>query len=71
MSTGGCPENVIPDFVYVTEGNTFEVLNYMRQRQIIEFIREGFSTSSNLVYIGSSAGAMIAGTDIMLAKSEC
>ena len=67
MSADGIHKNVAPDFIYVTEGNTFEVLNYMRQHRLIEYIREMYSTNPNTVYIGSSAGAMIAGTDIMLA----
>lgn len=30
LSSNGIPEGIIPDFVYVTEGNTFEILKYMR-----------------------------------------
>lgn len=30
LSVNGVTKNVIPDYIYVTEGNTFEVLQYMR-----------------------------------------
>lgn len=58
-----------PDFVYVTEGNTFEILNYMRRLGICDYIKKlVYENEKNLVYVGSSAGAAIAGSDIMLAK---
>ena len=59
-----------PDFVYVTEGNTFEVLNYMRKLGICDYIRHlVYEDEKSFIYIGSSAGAAIAGSDIMLAKN--
>ena len=66
MSGSGIPQNVVPDFLYVTEGNTFEVLKYMRDYGIVAYIKEiMLEKNINAVYIGSSAGAMIAGSDIM------
>ena len=58
-----------PDFVYVTEGNTFEILNYMRKLGICDYIKHlVYEDERSLIYIGSSAGAAIAGSDIMLAR---
>lgn len=54
-----------PDIIYVTEGNTFEVLDFMRRQglcsKITEWVRGG------AVYVGSSAGAVIATEDIKIA----
>ncbi|MCR4961638.1 MAG: Type 1 glutamine amidotransferase-like domain-containing protein [Lachnospiraceae bacterium] len=62
-------EEFDPDIVYVTEGNTFEVLKYMKELGIFKYIKKlARDKSKDLIYIGSSAGAMIAGDDIMLAK---
>jgi len=52
------------DYVYVTAGNTFEVLAYLQQKGLLEVIRR---IALEGVYIGASAGAMIAGKDIRLA----
>lgn len=57
-------ENFNPDFIYVTEGNTYEILRYMRLYALDTFIKKWYSDNSGAVYIGSSAGAIIAGTDI-------
>lgn len=57
-----------PDFVYVTEGNTFEILDYMRKLGICEYIKHLVAKEHASVYIGSSAGAAIAGSDILLAR---
>ncbi len=54
------------DYVYVTEGNTFEILDYLRKNGLIELIQE-MVNAGIADYIGASAGAMIAGTDIELA----
>ncbi len=67
LSVNGVPKGVIPDYVYVTEGNTFEVLQYMRDNLLIDYIKV-LMKNERSTYIGSSAGAMIAGTDIMLAS---
>ena len=53
-------------YVYVTEGNTFEVMRHMKENHLVEPIRK--VVTEGTVYIGSSAGAMIAGTDIELAN---
>lgn len=67
LSVDGIPKDIIPDFVFVTEGNTFEILDYMRKQFLIEYVRK-LVKEKDTTYIGSSAGAMIAGNDIMLAK---
>lgn len=51
-------------YVYVGEGNVFETLYYIQQRKIEPFIRKIIEQGG--VYIGSSAGAMVAGDDIGL-----
>ncbi len=66
LSANGIPEDVIPDYIFVTEGNTFEVLKYMRDNELVDYIRS-LMKGGAVTYIGSSAGAMLAGTDIMLA----
>lgn len=59
----------IPDLIYVTEGNTFEILNYMRKHGICEYIKDLMNKKDkDIIYIGSSAGAVIAGSDIMIAR---
>ncbi len=67
LSVNGVPKGIIPDYVYVTEGNTFEVLQYMRDNLLIDYIKV-LMKNERSTYIGSSAGAIIAGTDIMLAS---
>lgn len=58
--------NLISDVeaVYVDEGNVFGVLDYIRKMQVEKEIRQ--IVLSGGVYIGSSAGAMMAGDDIVL-----
>ena len=69
LSKDGLPQNdIVPDIVYVTAGNTFEVLQYMRDYGLIKYIRRLFQKCDSLIYIGSSAGAIIAGTDIFFSK---
>ena len=51
------------DFYYCTEGNTFEVLSIMREKNVDKAICKGFE-NGNKVYIGASAGAAIAGISI-------
>lgn len=66
LSVDGVPRDIIPDYIYVTEGNTFEVLKYMRDNNLVDYIKQ-LMKNNNTTYIGSSAGAFIAGSDIMLA----
>lgn len=56
-----------PDYIYVTEGNVYQVLDYMRKNGLLKFIQQQMKRT-DCTYIGSSAGAMIAGNDIYLAK---
>ena len=65
FSVNGIPEGVIPDFIHVTEGNTFEILKYMRDNGLVEYIKTVME-NEKVIYIGSSAGAAIAGSDVML-----
>ena len=67
MSVDGVCVDVIPDIIYAGEGNTFEILDYMRKTKNVAYIRE-MVMEKNAIYCGSSAGAIIAGTDIELAK---
>lgn len=55
------------DYIYVSEGNVFELLEFIQKNKLVEYIRESCITH-DAIYIGSSAGAMIAGTDIDIAK---
>lgn len=55
------------DYIYVTEGNTFEILSLIRKRGLEELIKE--AVKAGATYIGASAGAMLAGVDI--AEASC
>ena len=68
LSANGIPEGITPDIVYVTEGNTFEILSYMRGSGLYSYIKELCTENPDTIYIGSSAGAMIAGSDVFLAQ---
>ena len=50
------------DYIYITEGNTFKILDRIRKYGITEAIKE--SVERGCVYIGASAGAMLAGTSV-------
>jgi len=54
------------NYIYVTEGNTFLILDYIKKSNLFDYIRNS-CRSENVIYIGASAGAMIAGKDIRLA----
>ena len=55
------------DYIYVTEGNTFEVCSLLRERKLDVVIKE--AVGNGATYIGASAGAMIAGVSIEEALS--
>lgn len=61
------PKELIPNIIYVSEGNTFDLLHYLRVHGFDTYIKKVLKNYSDTIYIGSSAGAMIAGTDVMLA----
>ncbi len=63
LSKDGIPKADI-NYVYVTEGNVFQVLNYMRENELVDYIQKLILNKGQTDYIGSSAGAMIAGKDI-------
>jgi hypothetical protein len=46
LSVNGALKDVIPDYVFVTEGNTFEVLQYMRDCNLIDYISREYVLSS-------------------------
>lgn len=50
------------DYIYLTEGNTFQILLILRERGIDKMIREAYKNGAT--FIGASAGAMIAGVSI-------
>ncbi len=64
FSRDGIPGEEV-SFIYVTEGNTFEMLDYMRKENLCDYVID--KCKAGAVYIGSSAGAIIAGTDIRTA----
>lgn len=53
------------DYIYVTEGNTFRILKLLQERKLLRPIRD--AVLSGVCYIGASAGAVIAGSDITIA----
>lgn len=53
------------DWVYVTEGNTFLIAKYMRENDLFRFVQDCVNGGAG--YIGSSAGAILAGDDFELA----
>ena len=65
LSAAGIPK-CTPDYIYVTEGNTYEILYYMQRYGLTDYIKEIMRSVEPPVYIGSSAGAIIAGTDIKM-----
>lgn len=54
------------DYVYVGEGNSFEILDYMRKNQWLDYVKKALSEGT--CYIGASAGAAIIGQDIKLIR---
>lgn len=50
------------DYIYCTEGNTFEVMSILRERGLDSTFINAFNNGAT--YIGASAGAMIAGVSI-------
>lgn len=57
------------DYFYCTEGNTYEVLYLLRERGLDKLFSLAFSKGGK-VYIGASAGAMIAGVSIEEASTN-
>lgn len=64
FSKDGIPD-FIPDFVYVSEGNTFDIMQYMRTNKIDVYVKD--ICEKGTIYIGSSAGAIIASENIKVA----
>lgn len=53
------------DVIYVSEGNTFDMLQYIRDNGLIPFVQDCVKQGAD--YIGASAGAYIAGKSIKAA----
>ncbi|MEI8339199.1 MAG: Type 1 glutamine amidotransferase-like domain-containing protein [bacterium] len=53
------------DAIYVCGGNTFAILNRMKETGVFEYIKKLQNTDT--VYVGVSAGSIIAGPDIAIA----
>lgn len=53
------------DVVYVCGGNTFAILNKLRETKLDQFIIE--AVNNGTIYVGVSAGSIIAGPDIEIA----
>ena len=58
-------ESKFYDTIYVGEGNTFELLDYLKRSGLDQWIRDQFGKGAR--YIGISAGAHVAGLDIKAA----
>lgn len=50
------------DYIYLTEGNTFQIVSILRERGIDKMIKEAYKNGAT--FIGASAGALIAGVSI-------
>jgi len=59
------PDLSSPDVIYVCGGNTFAILNKLRETGLDKFIIE--KVNSGVVYVGVSAGSIIAGPNIEIA----
>ncbi|HQM18896.1 MAG TPA: Type 1 glutamine amidotransferase-like domain-containing protein [Candidatus Paceibacterota bacterium] len=57
------------DVVFVCGGNTFDYLDRVRKTGLDKFIVD-FSKKENSVYVGVSAGSILAGPDIAIAGDE-
>lgn len=53
------------DAIYVCGGNTYSILNKMKETEVYGFIKS--QVKKGAVYIGVSAGSIIAGSDIEIA----
>lgn len=53
------------DYIYVSEGNVFEMLYDIQRFQLIPYVRQ-LVEDQGTIYIGSSAGAALAGTDVKM-----
>jgi len=58
-------ELVMPDVIYLCGGNTFSILNKTRETKLDKFIIDQVKSGS--VYVGVSAGSIIAGPSIEIA----
>ena len=58
--------SVNPDIIYVGEGNATIILDFLNNSKLFDCIKKRMMME-NCVYIGASAGAMIAGKDIQIA----
>ncbi len=57
------------NYIYVTGGNTFAIAKYMQDYGMDEFIKKQMQKESAPVYIGASAGSMLAANDYSVAKN--
>ena len=55
------------DYIYVTEGDAFDIMEMIKGKGMETFIRR-MVKENNATYIGASAGAILAGSDYLLAK---
>lgn len=54
------------DYIYMPDGNVYDTLSYLNNRNLCEVIQDSVTKENRAVYIGSSAGAAVAGVDINL-----
>lgn len=55
------------DMLFVTEGNTFDIIKYFRENKFDKYVKK-IMDREGAVYIGSSAGAVLASNDIRIAE---
>jgi dipeptidase E len=56
--------------IYVTGGNTFYVLDWLRRSGLCEFLSRAITEKRELLYVGLSAGSMAMGPNIKTAEIE-
>lgn len=59
-------EIILADYLYISGGNTFFLLQEIKRKNLISLIAE--KVNQGMIYIGESAGAMIASADIEYAE---
>lgn len=57
------------DIFHVCGGSVLYLLNLLRQRELVEIIRD-FIRNGKMIYTGTSAGSMIAASDLSLSKYD-
>ena len=67
LSVDGIP-SCYPDITYVGTGNPFEILDYIKSEGFYDYLMDRFNYGLFPTFIGASAGAMLFGSDLYLAR---